>query len=83
MRAIAGPLVELDVRTLYLKDLSLFGCTVLDANVFANLVKRIERAEIAPLVAHTYPLEQIADAQKTFLAKKFVGKIVLTVGATD
>ncbi len=27
--AIAGPLVELDVRSLYLKDLSFFGCTYL------------------------------------------------------
>jgi NADPH:quinone reductase-like Zn-dependent oxidoreductase len=32
--AIAGPIVELDVRTLYLKDLSLFGCTILDPMVF-------------------------------------------------
>ena len=36
--AIAGPLVELDVRTLYLKDLSLFGCTVLGPDVFKNLI---------------------------------------------
>ncbi len=37
--AIAGPIVELDVRTLYLKDLSLFGCTVLEPEVFNNLIK--------------------------------------------
>ena len=36
--AIGGPLVELDVRTLYLKDLSLFGCTVLEPEVFNNLI---------------------------------------------
>ena len=40
--AIGGPLVELDVRTLYLKDLSFFGCTVLEPEVFPNLIKRIE-----------------------------------------
>lgn len=44
--AIGGPLVELDVRTLYLKDLSLFGCTVLAKEVFSNLIKRIERNDM-------------------------------------
>ena len=32
--AIAGPLVELDVRTLYLKDLTFFGCTKQPKEVF-------------------------------------------------
>ncbi|MEM8581305.1 MAG: alcohol dehydrogenase family protein, partial [Pseudomonadota bacterium] len=54
--AIAGPMVTLDVRTLYLKDLSLFGCTLLDPEVFGNLVGRIEREEVKPLVAETYAL---------------------------
>ncbi|HUY84658.1 MAG TPA: alcohol dehydrogenase family protein [Steroidobacteraceae bacterium] len=75
--AIAGPLVELDLRTLYLKDLSLFGCTVLDPGVFAKLVGYIERGEIRPLVAATYSLHDIVDAQRDFLAKRHVGKIVL------
>lgn len=77
--AIAGPIVELDVRTLYLKDLSLFGCTVLGTEVFANLVRRIEAGEIAPVVACSFPLEQIATAQDVFQQKQHVGKIVLEV----
>ncbi|MDF7800267.1 alcohol dehydrogenase family protein [Pontiellaceae bacterium B1224] len=77
--AIGGPLVELDVRTLYLKDLSFFGCTILEKNVFGNLVKLIEQGKIVPLVDHVFPLEQIAAAQTLFLEKKHVGKIVLTL----
>lgn len=77
--AIAGPLVELDLRTLYLKDLTLFGCTVLDAGVFADLVGHIERGEVRPLVCATYPLAEIAAAQRAFLQKRHVGKIVLEV----
>ena len=77
--AIAGPLVELDLRTLYLKDLSFFGCTVLEPEVFANLVHHIEAGDIKPVVAHTFPLEQIAEAQEVFLQKKHTGKIVLSV----
>jgi NADPH:quinone reductase-like Zn-dependent oxidoreductase len=77
--AIAGPIVEMDIRTLYLKDLSFFGCTILEREVFANLVKRIEKKEIKPLVSKVYPLENIVDAQKKFLIKKHVGKIVLEI----
>lgn len=77
--AIAGPLVELDVRTLYLKDLSLFGCTVLEPEVFPNLIKHIENERIRPLVAEVFSLKQIVEAQQAFLTKKHIGKIVLQV----
>jgi len=77
--AIAGPLVELDLRTLYLKDLSFFGCTELDEKVFPNLLRHIEHGRIKPLVARTFPLEDIVAAQQLFLQKKHTGKIVLDV----
>ena len=75
--AIAGPIVELDLRTLYLKDLRLLGCTMPEPGVFADLVGYIERGEIRPVVARTYPLAAIADAQREFLTKRHTGKIVL------
>lgn len=75
--AIGGPMVELDVRTLYLKDLSFFGCTILEPQVFSNLVRRIESKEIVPLVSEIYPLRDIAAAQSAFDAKEHIGKIVL------
>ncbi|HEY2892170.1 MAG TPA: alcohol dehydrogenase family protein [Dongiaceae bacterium] len=75
--AIAGPIVSLDLRTLYLKDLRLIGCTVLDRQVFPNLIGYLERGEIKPVLAATYPLKDIVRAQQDFLAKGFVGKLVL------
>lgn len=75
--AIAGPLVELDVRTLYLKDLTMLGCTFQEDVVFENLVTYIEQGEIRPVVAGTYPLNEIRTAQEAFLSKGFVGKLVL------
>ena len=77
--AISGPVVDLDLRTLYLKDLRLLGCTILDECVFPNLIGYIERGEIRPLVAATYPLADIVAAQEAFLTKRHVGKIVLTL----
>jgi NADPH:quinone reductase-like Zn-dependent oxidoreductase len=75
--AIAGPVVALDLRTLYLKDLSLLGCTILEREVFANLVGYIEQGEIKPVLARAFPLKEIVQAQQEFLGKAFVGKIVL------
>ncbi|HHC29706.1 MAG TPA: alcohol dehydrogenase, partial [Rhodobacterales bacterium] len=77
--AIGGAEVALDLRQLYIKDLTFFGCTVLDPGVFARLVGRIEHGEIKPLVAMTFPLREIAAAQEAFGEKRHVGKIVLTV----
>ena len=77
--AIAGPLVELDVRTLYLKDLSLLGCTVLGPEVFPNLIKSIEQGAVTPVVYRSFALEEIRDAQTLFLEKRHVGKIVLKI----
>ena len=75
--AIAGPMVDLDMRDMYLKDITLFGSTAWDAPVFPNLVGYIERGEIRPVVARTYPLEQIVEAQQAFLEKTHVGNFVL------
>ena len=77
--AIAGPMVELDVRTLYLKDLTLMGSTFQDKTCFQNLIRYIEKGELIPMVAATFPLEEICAAQEMFLEKNFVGKIVLTI----
>jgi len=75
--AIGGPIVELDMRTLYLKDLTFTGSTAWDEPVFPNLIRYIEQGEIQPVIAQTFPLEQIVDAQQAFLEKTHVGKVVL------
>jgi NADPH:quinone reductase-like Zn-dependent oxidoreductase len=75
--AIAGPICDLDLRTVYLKDLTLHGCTFQEDEVFENLIRYIETGEIRPVVAKTYPLGEIAEAQRDFLSKKYTGKLVL------
>lgn len=75
--AIAGPLVELDVRTLYLRDLTFFGCTFQEDVVFDNVVRYIEQGRIRPFVAREYSLADIVQAQEDFIAKKYAGKLVL------
>jgi NADPH:quinone reductase-like Zn-dependent oxidoreductase len=78
--AIAGPIVELDLRTLYLNDLTLHGATVMPRFVFENLVGYIERGEIRPLLAKTFPLADLAEAQAAFLEKQHIGNFVVIPG---
>lgn len=75
--AIAGPIVEADLRTIYLNDLTIYGCTYTPHEVFAELVGLINAGRVRPLVSKTYPLQEIATAQADFAAKKYPGKLVL------
>ncbi len=79
--AIAGPIVDLDVRTLYLHDLTMHGCTVLAPDVFANLIGYIEAGEIGPIVAGTFPLDEMVAAQQAFTEKSSVGAYVIDIRA--
>ena len=76
--AIAGPIVEFDLRTFYLRDLTLLGSTVIPPEVTENLIRYIESRAIKPVLAATYPLEQLRDAQAAFIAKTHTGNIVVT-----
>ena len=77
--AIAGPQVTLDLRTLYLKDLRLLGCTWQDDAVFEQLLAYLAQGRLQPLLADSYDLRDIAAAQAAFEAKRFVGKIALRI----
>ena len=75
--AIAGPIVELDLRTFYLNDLTLIGSTVVEPHIFGDLVGYIERGEIQPVLAATFPLKDFRSAQAAFIDKKHTGNIVV------
>ena len=75
--AIAGPIVSLDLRTFYLRDLSFTGSTVVPSHVLRDVVGYIERGEIEPVLAATYPLRELRAAQQAYIEKRHVGNIVV------
>ncbi len=77
--AIAGPIVEFDIRTLYLRDLTLFGTTFQPDNILRDVIRYIERNEIRPLIAETFSLKNMQAAQTAFANKNHVGKIGILV----
>ncbi|TDY42199.1 zinc-binding alcohol dehydrogenase family protein [Paraburkholderia rhizosphaerae] len=74
--AIAGPVVQLDLRTMYLKQLQLNGSSQGTRAAFARVLDYIRRGAIKPVLAATYPLSQFHEAQRRFMSKSFVGNIV-------
>ena len=72
-RAVVG----LDLRSLYLRDLAFTGSTVAPGHVFRDVVGYIERGEIEPVLAATYPLRELRAAQQAFIDKRHVGNIVV------
>lgn len=75
--AIAGPMVQLDLRTLYLKNLSFFGSAVFLSATFPTLLRVLAEGGLKPAVAEVSPLSAIREAQERFLEKRHVGSLVL------
>ncbi|MCY4228799.1 MAG: zinc-binding dehydrogenase [Gammaproteobacteria bacterium] len=75
--AIAGPMVQLDLRTLYLKNLSFFGSTIYSRKTMLRLMEFANGNQLVPAVHREYDLRDIGEAQKFFLKKKHVGNLVL------
>jgi NADPH:quinone reductase-like Zn-dependent oxidoreductase len=75
--AIAGPIIEADLRDIYLNDITLFGCSFQSMQVFGKLVALINDGKVKPLISKTYSLRDIGEAQEDFLSKRYPGKLVL------
>lgn len=81
--AIGGPKVDLDLRTLYLKNLSLFGSTVYLRETFPKLIELVVGGQVTPFSTKTWPLAEIHTAQTEFFEKKHVGSLVLLPPAPE
>ncbi len=79
--AIGGPVVALDLRTMYLKHLELHGSSQGTRRAFRRLVAYIETGAVRPLLGGTYRLSDFHRAQTDFMAKRFVGNLVVVPDA--
>jgi len=75
--AIAGPMVDFDLRIFYLRDLTFTGSTVIDRQVMLDLIEYIEAGALKPVLAATHPLAHLHAAQKAFVAKEHTGNLVV------
>ncbi|GAA3764952.1 alcohol dehydrogenase family protein [Salinactinospora qingdaonensis] len=75
--AMGGPVVETDLRTIYLKQIQLIGSSFGTHEDFAEVVAAIETGGIVPLLDGVYPLRDLPRAQADFARKDFFGKLVV------
>ncbi|MBB4930083.1 NADPH:quinone reductase-like Zn-dependent oxidoreductase [Lipingzhangella halophila] len=78
--AMAGPTVETDLRTVYLKQIQLIGSSFGTHQDFADVVQAVGSGSVEPLLAGTYPLRDLPRAQADFVRKDFFGKLVVLPG---
>ena len=80
--ALDGWAVDLDVRRLYLANLALVGSTMHTPRIFDLLVGIARRGDVRPVVAATFALDEVAEAQRQLARRRHVGKLVVVPGAS-
>jgi NADPH:quinone reductase-like Zn-dependent oxidoreductase len=79
--AIGGPVVPFDIRTMYIKHLELHGSSQGSREAFDRVIRLVEEQQIRPVVAGVYALSELHRAQREFVGKSFVGKLVIVPDA--
>lgn len=77
--AMGGPIVQIDMRRVYLKNLEIYGATQGTRSDFRAVRDFAISGAIKPLLANKYPLAHLGRAQEDFKKKNFIGKLVVEV----
>jgi NADPH:quinone reductase-like Zn-dependent oxidoreductase len=75
--ATTGPRGEADLRLLFWKQLEIVGTTMANQAEFREVMDRVFRGELAPVVDVAWPLDRAAEAHARLEAGEAFGKIVL------
>ncbi len=75
--AIGGPMIEVDLRRIYLRDITIHGCTYQAPKMFGALIEMVNAGNVRPHISKTYPLSHIHEAQAEFQTKRYPDKLVL------
>ena len=76
--ATAGPIVELDLRFLFTRELNVRGAYLGTRSDLLEVVKLIADGKLRPVVNRVMPLAEAVEAQAMVARREVMGKIVLT-----
>jgi zinc-binding alcohol dehydrogenase/oxidoreductase len=76
----SGALTELDIRTLYHKQLTIFGTTMGSHQEFAQMLQAVNAGQIRPVIDRVFPLSEAGLAHQYMDQQEQFGKIVLSIG---
>lgn len=75
--ALGGSDVHFDVRRLYLHNAQVIGSSMHTPTHFALLMEMARRGDLDPVIAATFSLDDVREAQQTLARREHVGKIIL------
>lgn len=77
--ATSGPQVGLDIRRLFWHHWSILGSTMGNAAEYAEIVHRLGKGELRPVVDRVYPMERAREAFERLAKGEQLGKVVVEV----
>lgn len=77
--ATTGPLVELDLRFFFTRELSVMGCYLGGRQELEQVLALTEQGRLKPVIDTVFPLKEAIKAQATMHSRNFFGKLVLKV----
>lgn len=73
----SGPTVNLDIRFVFARQLSIFGSYMGGLRELQKVIRLVESRKLKPVVDKVFPLQQAREAQTRMLERANFGKIVL------
>jgi NADPH:quinone reductase-like Zn-dependent oxidoreductase len=77
--ATSGPFVELDLRQIFFRHLSIIGSTMGPHQDFIRVMNLVFDGQLKPVIGAVLPLEKVRDAQEMLANFEVFGKIVLEI----
>ena len=76
---VGGGVVSVNLGPIIMRDLSILGVTVFEAprRDLASVVKEVSQGKLRPVIDKTFPLKEIAAAQKLLEDRNQFGKVIL------
>ncbi len=75
--ATAGYLAQMDIRYLFMREVSIVGAHMGSKADLLRIKKELERGRLKPVVDRVFPLKDAAEAQRSMEDRKVFGKLVL------
>src|SRR5256884_2908732 len=79
--ATTGPDVTLDLRRLFWHHWSILGSTMGNAAEYAEVVRRLGKGELRPIVDRVYPMARVRDGYERLAKGEQLGKVVVEVSS--
>ncbi len=81
--ATSGPQVSLDLRRLFWHHWSILGSTMGNAAEYAEIVRRLGKGELRPIVDRVFPMDRVREAYERLAHGQQLGKVVVEVSSGD